>query len=236
MLDLINANSKQSIRSALRSIEGVFSSYILKLLKQITEIRISIESIINFEEVNSSLFLKTIEIKLEDIITNIKKTKKTAHRGNVLREGLKITIVGPPNSGKSSLFNALTLKDAAIVTKIKGTTRDVLREQINVHGVDFFFSDTAGLRTTRNKIELIGIQKTYNEIHNSDHILLVIDSSLSKKKQKDIYLNFIKLVDFKDLSITVLLNKSDLTNNKTGIYTDKNVDYIFVSAIKKNRF
>jgi len=233
--DLINADSEQSVRSSLKSMAGEFSLYITKVLKKINVIRTTIESVINFEEDDDVSFIDKIDIRIQDVISCLKQTQKIASQGHILREGLKVAIVGPVNSGKSSLLNALSFRDSSIVTDIAGTTRDVLREFVNINGVTFCFSDTAGLRSTNNEIELIGIEKTHNEIKNSDHILLVIDCSISKREQHKIFLDFMQNKP-EDIPITVILNKSDLINDKIGIYVLNNVNCIFLSAIKKIGF
>lgn len=233
--DLINADSEESVRSSLKSMEGEFSLYIFKLLKKIKLIRTTIEAVINFDDNDNFLCMDKVEVQIQDMISHLKRTQKIASQGNVLREGLKIPIVGPVNSGKSSLLNALSFRDSAIVTNIAGTTRDILREFVSINGVTFCFSDTAGLRTTDNEIERKGIEKAYNEIRNSDHILLVIDSSIVKQEQEEVLLKFIKIKP-KNISLTVILNKSDLVNDKIGVFTVNNIDYIYLSAKKRIGF
>ncbi|AAO26761.1 putative tRNA modification GTPase trmE [Buchnera aphidicola str. Bp (Baizongia pistaciae)] len=213
--DLINATSEQAARSAMQSLQGLFSIYINNLIKDFTKFRAKIEAQINFSdhEINADNLDVFIEHEINRIISRIKKIRNTAIQGSVLREGIKVVISGAPNSGKSSLLNALSLTNRAIVTNFPGTTRDVIYENIIINGVLFILIDTAGLRITNNPIENIGIERAWNEIKLAEHILFVIDGSRSVQNQLKNYNNFIKSLS-KTSCITIVFNKSDLSKFK----------------------
>ncbi|MGP1946298.1 MAG: GTPase, partial [Arsenophonus sp. ER-LPS3-MAG3] len=141
--DLIDASSEHAARSAINSLQGIFSQQIYEIVKAITELRIYIESNIDFqdEEIN---FLSNheIEMKLKEIKCYLDKVRLLAYQGNLLREGIRVVITGLPNSGKSSLLNALSGRETAIVTDISGTTRDVLHECIYINGIQLHIIDT----------------------------------------------------------------------------------------------
>ncbi|WWO99558.1 MAG: tRNA uridine-5-carboxymethylaminomethyl(34) synthesis GTPase MnmE [Candidatus Dasytiphilus stammeri] len=174
--DLINATSEQAARSALNSLQGVFSDKIRCLAKQLTNLRVDLESAINFPneyDVND-LSKDEMEMNLNKIITSIYEVYNTSYKGALLREGRKAIIIGAPNVGKSTLFNALVGKPMAIVTHYAGTTRDMLHEYINIEGMQLHIIDTAGLHKTNNSVEKIGIERAIQEIKIADHIILVV--------------------------------------------------------------
>jgi tRNA modification GTPase len=204
--DLIAANSEQSARSALRSLTGEFSSKVNRLTKSITELRVFIEATIDFsdEEID---FLESHQVKekLVNIEYEIGTILSSAKHGAILREGLYIVIAGKPNAGKSSLLNALTMESSAIVTDEAGTTRDVLRETININGVPLNIIDTAGLHLSENKIEKEGIKRAHVEIERADVVILVFDA---EEKKADLS---ILPADLDDKPVLLVKNKSDLT-------------------------
>lgn len=210
--DIIDASSKQSARSALRSLSGEFSKQVNDLTRSLVEIRVFVEATIDFsdEEID---FLASGEVqqKIEKIQTNIQVILDSAKQGAILREGLNIVIAGKPNAGKSSLLNALTQESSAIVTDIAGTTRDVLKETIHINGIPLNIVDTAGLCLSDDKVEQEGIKRAHNEIERADVMLLVFDA---QDKAPDLSI-LPKGID--DKSILLIKNKIDLTNETTGI-------------------
>ncbi|URJ25106.1 tRNA uridine-5-carboxymethylaminomethyl(34) synthesis GTPase MnmE [Candidatus Blochmannia ocreatus (nom. nud.)] len=236
--DIINANSYQAAKSASNYLQGHFSQQIRAILNKLTELRIYIESSIDFsEEVHVLSYDKTIKL-LDNIIYDIKKMHQSACHNLILREGLKIVIAGEPNVGKSSLFNALIGTERAIVNDASGTTRDILHECIQLNGILFHIIDTAGFQNNiNNEVEKIGIQRAIKELNNADHILWVInayeDRQYSNKKYEDIFNNIRKKLLHKNqqIPITIIRNKSDLSKEKNKLYTIKNHTFITLSAL-----
>ena len=176
--DLIDSGSEQAVRSALRSLQGDFSKAINSLLEKMIEIRIYVEAALDFpEEEIDFLADDSVTRRLQAIKDQLESIKNKATQGNLLRDGLHLVIVGKPNAGKSSLLNALAGNEAAIVTDVAGTTRDVLREAINLDGMPLHLIDTAGLRESDDPVEKIGIQRAWQEIEKADLILHLIDVS-----------------------------------------------------------
>ncbi|CAL4041912.1 tRNA modification GTPase MnmE [Buchnera aphidicola (Phyllaphis fagi)] len=232
IMDLIHSNSEESIKSSLRSLQGLFSKKIHTLINNILHLRVLIETIINFPEDDITISNNKINTELDIIVNDINMMNKIAYSGNILKEGVKVVIVGEPNSGKSSIFNSLLLNDTSIVTDIEGTTRDLIHECINIGGIIFQITDTAGLRTTKNTIEILGINKTWQQINLSDHILYVIDSSHANQlKLYQVFLNLSKKFPSKT-RLTILFNKSDILDKKAYLKIDKKTgkSKIFISA------
>jgi tRNA modification GTPase len=176
--DLIDSASEQAARSAVRSLSGEFSRRIDALLEQLIELRLYVEAAIDFpEEEIDFLADGRIAAKLREVIAALETVLASARQGTLLREGITVVIAGAPNAGKSSLLNALAGRDTAIVTPIAGTTRDVLREHIQIDGLPLHIIDTAGLRDSPDEVEQEGIRRAWQEIEKADHILLVVDSS-----------------------------------------------------------
>ncbi|CAL4317785.1 tRNA modification GTPase MnmE [Buchnera aphidicola (Eriosoma grossulariae)] len=228
--DLINANSEKSIQLSLRSMKGEFSKYIYQLVKKINNIQLKVEGSINFIELEDIKLSKNyIYKKLLNILNDCNIIHKQARQGSVLKEGIKVVIVGQPNAGKSSLFNQLCADNKAIVTNIKGTTRDVLHEYINIKNIIFHLVDTAGLRNPTNEIEKIGIDLSWKEIYNSDHILFVIDGSMNFEKQSQLYLKYVALFP-KNINVSIIINKNDLFLKKNNFFKNKN-NLLYLSSL-----
>src|SRR3989338_42913 len=176
--DLIDASSEQAARSAMHSLQGEFSRKIHDLVEKMIYLRIYVEPAIDFpdEEID---FLSDGKVAgdLADIISDLAGIQKQATQGSILREGMRVVIAGRPNAGKSSLLNALAGREAAIVTEIAGTTRDVLREHIHIDGMPLHIIDTAGLREATDKVEQIGIERAWQEIEQADRVLFMVDGT-----------------------------------------------------------
>ncbi|URJ32698.1 tRNA uridine-5-carboxymethylaminomethyl(34) synthesis GTPase MnmE [Blochmannia endosymbiont of Camponotus sp.] len=234
--DIIDATSYQAAKSASNSLQGTFSRKIHIISEQLTNLRMYAESSIDFSEDEISILpYETIKKKLRNIINDIQHMYKSAYHGVLLREGIKIVIAGKPNAGKSSLFNALVGTDRAITSTISGTTRDTLHECIQLNGIAFHITDTAGLQKKGdNEIEQIGMKRTWEELSNADHILWIIDPNDEKNEEHDITLEHVEKVLFckkKKTPITVIHNKSDLTKNQIGISILNNYTNITLSAL-----
>ncbi|HEU5467985.1 MAG TPA: tRNA uridine-5-carboxymethylaminomethyl(34) synthesis GTPase MnmE [Steroidobacteraceae bacterium] len=176
--DLISAGSAEAARAALRSLSGVFSAEVHALDTRVMELRAYVEASIDFPDEDAAfLALPEVGERLEDIRGRFAAIAETVRQGRALRDGLHVVIAGRPNAGKSSLLNALAGFDAAIVTEIPGTTRDVLRERIHVDGLPIHVADTAGLRDTEDLIEIEGLRRARMEMGRADLVLYVVDAT-----------------------------------------------------------
>jgi len=181
--DLIDSSSEQAARSAVRSLQGEFSAKVNELLEALTHLRMYVEAALDFpDEEIDFLADKSVLDKLQTIQQQLKTLAKNAKQGSLLRDGMHLVIAGRPNAGKSSLLNALAGQETAIVTNIAGTTRDVLRESINLDGMPLHIIDTAGLHDSDDPVEKIGIQRAWEEIHKADLIILLMDSTIGFAK------------------------------------------------------
>lgn len=219
--DLIDATSEQAAKSALNSLQGEFSTQVHELVEQVTNLRLYVEAAIDFpdEEVD---FLSDGKISgsLNRIITKLDIVQASAKQGAIIREGMKVVIAGRPNAGKSSLLNALAGKESAIVTEIAGTTRDVLREHIHLDGMPLHIIDTAGLRDTVDTVEKIGIERAWDEIKTADQVLFMVDGTTTAAVDPhEIWPDFIDRLP-KNLGVTVVRNKADLTGETLKITTE----------------
>jgi len=177
--DLISAASEQAARSALMSLQGVFSARIDELLESLILLRLHIEAAIDFPEEEIDFLADGVLLKqLVALKQQLEAVLKTAEQGVIQQEGMRVVIAGIPNAGKSSLLNALAGEEIAIVTDIAGTTRDVLREQIQIDGMPLHVIDTAGLRESPDVVEREGIRRALVEIEKADQVLFVWDCSL----------------------------------------------------------
>lgn len=175
--DLIESSTEQSVRSAQKSMQGVFSEQVNELVEELTELRTYVEAAIDFvDEEIDFLTDGVVENRIVTLLRRLEHIQQTAQQGRLLRDGMTVVLAGKPNAGKSSLLNALAGHEAAIVTDIAGTTRDVLKERIQLDGMPLHIIDTAGLRESDNAIEQEGIRRAHLEIKNADKILLLIDA------------------------------------------------------------
>lgn len=216
--DLIDASSEQAARSAMNSLQGAFSLRIHQLVEALTHLRIYVEAAIDFpdEEID---FLSDgkIEAQLNGVMADLNGVRAEARQGSLLREGMKVVIAGRPNAGKSSLLNELAGREAAIVTDIAGTTRDVLREHIHIDGMPLHIIDTAGLREASDEVERIGIERAWNEIEQADRVLFMVDGTTTAATEPaEIWPEFMARLP-STLPITVVRNKADITGETLGL-------------------
>jgi tRNA modification GTPase len=175
--DLIAAGDAQAARAARRSLDGVFSRRVDALMQALLAIRVHVEAAIDFaDEPLDALGGAALRERLEAATAQLAQLQREAERGQKLRDGLHVVLVGPPNAGKSSLLNALAGSDRAIVTDLAGTTRDLLRETIRIDGVELTLVDTAGLREANDAIEAEGIRRARAEVGRADLALVVLDA------------------------------------------------------------
>jgi tRNA modification GTPase len=223
--DLIQSSSEESALSAVRSLTGEFSEKINQILSELIALRVFVEATIDFsdEEID---FLESHEVssKLYSLKLTLLNILESANQGAILRDGIHVAIAGKPNAGKSSLLNSLTKQPSAIVTDVAGTTRDVLKETIQIDGMPIHIIDTAGLHNSDNIIEQEGIRRAHTEINNADVVLLVYDAS-----DKSVDLSILP-ESVKDKPKIVIKNKIDLTGSKTGIQKIQNNPEISISA------
>ncbi len=222
--DLITSSTEQAVRSAQQSMQGVFSEQINELIDELIELRVYIEAAIDFvdEEID---FLSDgmVASKIEHLSGKIAKIHATAQQGRLLHDGMTVVLAGKPNAGKSSLLNALAGFDAAIVTDIAGTTRDVLRERIQLDGMPLHIIDTAGLRDSDNVVEQEGIRRAHREIEKADKVLLLLDST---EPENDALTDSLHSAT----DITRIFNKIDLSGEPARIIESEKGASIYLSV------
>lgn len=229
--DLIEASSEEAAKSALNSLQGEFSNRIHSLVESVIALRIYVEAAIDFPEEEID-FLSDGKVggDLNAIIDNLAAVRREANQGAIIREGMKVVIAGRPNAGKSSLLNALSGKESAIVTDIAGTTRDVLREHIHIDGMPLHIIDTAGLREASDEVEKIGIERAWEEIEQADRVLFMVDGTTTDATDpREIWPDFVDRLP-EDIGMTVIRNKADQTGETLGICHVNNPTLIRLSA------
>lgn len=209
--DLITSTTAEAARAAVRSLEGEFSRHINILIEALIELRIYIEAAIDFpEEEIDFLADGSIAERLHALQEQLNALQRVAGQGRLLRDGMTVVIAGRPNAGKSSLLNYLAGREAAIVTDIPGTTRDVLREQIAIDGMPLHVIDTAGLRDSLDPVEQEGIRRAWMEIETADRILLLVDDRQGFTAEDQALRERLPA----QTGVTVIYNKIDLTDQE----------------------
>lgn len=214
--DLIEASTAAAARAAMGSLQGVFSQQINALVEGLIQLRLYVESAIDFpEEEIDFLSDGHVATQLDELQNQLCRLLNEAGQGQLLRDGMSIVIAGQPNAGKSSLLNQLAGRDSAIVTAIPGTTRDVLREYIDIDGMPLRVIDTAGLRESSDLVEQEGIRRAWREIETADRVLLVIDSRVGINAED----RAIRARLPASVPLTLILNKIDLSQETPGEQT-----------------
>ena len=211
--DLIEADSEDAARAALRSLQGEFSRTVHDLVEKIIELRLYVEASLDFPEEEIDFISDgRIADQLSAIEQALQQVFDTARQGCLLREGMTLVIAGRPNAGKSSLLNQLAGRESAIVTDIPGTTRDVLREHIQIDGLPLHVIDTAGLRDSDDPVEQEGVRRAWREIEQADRLLLLLDDQFHDDDHLDIEDRMPK-----HIGITRVFNKIDLTGRPAAM-------------------
>ncbi len=211
--DLIDADSKTAARAATRSLRGRFSAAVMDLNRVVTELRVHVEAAIDFpEEEIDFLDDESLAARLDQTRQVFERLEQTVRQGCLLRDGVQVVLAGRPNAGKSSLLNALAGYDAAIVTDIPGTTRDLVREHIEIDGLPVHIVDTAGLRAWSDDVERQGVQRARQQISVADHALVVIDASCDGDEETEALVRELP----GQCRYTVVRNKIDLTGDIPG--------------------
>jgi len=216
--DLVGSGTAQAARAALRSLSGAFSSAVEGLSAQLTGLRMHVEAAIDFpEEEIDFLSDDALLSRLRECAAAFDTLMDETRQGRVLRDGYQVVIVGKPNAGKSSLMNLLSGQDAAIVTEVAGTTRDILREQIDVDGLAVELVDTAGLRDDPDRVEQEGIRRARKAVENADAVLWIQDAAATDHG---------RIVEELpgDIPVTIVRNKIDLTDEDAGAVADDTIN------------
>ncbi len=208
--DLVDAGSREAARAAMRSLQGEFSAMVHGLTEAVTDVRAHVEAAIDFpEEEVDFLADRQLHDRFHTLNDHFDAVEQSARQGALLREGMTVVIAGRPNAGKSSLLNRLAGYEAAIVTPIPGTTRDIVRERIDIDGMPLHVLDTAGLRDSADVVEAEGIRRAHEQMRRADRVLFVID--LTADPDARAYAQERERLP-RDVPVTLVLNKSDLSS------------------------
>ena len=225
--DIINASTSDAARCAIRSLQGEFSRAIRDLVEALISLRIFVEASLDFpEEEIEFVGGRDVRDKLEAIRAQLERVLRLATQGSLLRDGIRVVLVGQPNVGKSSLLNQLTGEETAIVTEIPGTTRDAIRETIEIEGIPIHVVDTAGLRDTQDAVEKIGMARTRDAMGNANLILLVVDSRCGITVEDKQILQELPVTP----PIIQVYNKIDLLTARGGVEAPEDGSAVYVSA------
>ncbi|MDD6272937.1 MAG: tRNA uridine-5-carboxymethylaminomethyl(34) synthesis GTPase MnmE [bacterium] len=228
--DMISSRTDSARKMSMKGISKELSNRINDLRSNILTLIANIEVNIDYPEYEDAIIItrELIKEKLVYIKDKIRELLDSSKNGILIKNGINISIVGKPNVGKSSILNELIGEDKAIVTDIKGTTRDIVEGSTILNGIEVIFFDTAGIRKTTEVVESIGIEKSIKKIKESDLILFVLDSSIEFDKEDKEVLDLIK-----DKNVLIVYNKTDIGNFKNTILN--NYDYIEINTKEKDK-
>jgi len=228
--DLIEANTAEAARSAMRSLRGEFSTAVRGMVDELISLRMLVEAMLDFpEDEVDALDAERRNSMLNNIRSQLENTLDKARQGSLLREGAHVVIAGQPNVGKSSLLNRLAGEEIALVSDIPGTTRDVIRQTIQIRGVPFHIMDTAGLRESEDAVERMGIARTHQTLHRADLVLLLLDASKGLTAQDEEIIAGLPT----GIPRVLVFNKTDLCGTGNTPYVNAplaNTSYVGVSA------
>jgi tRNA modification GTPase len=211
--DLIDSSSRTAAKAAQRSLQGQFSSMVHGLNSQVTALRVHVEATLDFpEEEIDFLADDKLVARLAEVREAFTRVEQTVRQGCLLRDGATVVLAGRPNAGKSSLLNALAGYDAAIVTDVAGTTRDLIREQIELDGLTVNIIDTAGLRSVQDAVEAEGVRRAQAELRTADHALVILDDQTAGPHEQRELLAELPT----GLAYTLIFNKVDITGENPG--------------------
>ncbi|BBP47123.1 tRNA modification GTPase MnmE [Thiosulfatimonas sediminis] len=230
--DLIEASSAQAAKSALRSLQGDFSREINALVEEMIQLRLYVEAAIDFPEEEID-FLSDGKVggQLQHILDRLHQVFASAQQGVLLREGMSVVILGRPNAGKSSLLNALSGKETAIVTDIAGTTRDIVKEEINIDGMPLHILDTAGVREATDQVEQIGIERAWAALDNADRVLVMLQAGEAIHPEDQAILDKLPHA----IPVTLVRNKIDLIGHEPMIETEAQTGRAVIWLSAKHR-
>ncbi len=210
--DLIDASSSSAARAALRSLEGEFSRRVHELVEALTQLRVHVEAAIDFPEEEIDFLADTaLHARAAEVSESLAALLREARQGRILTEGLTVVIAGAPNAGKSTLLNRLAGYDAAIVTDVPGTTRDLLRERLDIDGLPLHVIDTAGLRESHDPIEREGMRRATEAMARADRVLLLMDATAADRK-RNLAAQLARLPA--GVPVTLVFNKMDCAGAK----------------------
>ena len=218
--DLIDATTSEAARSAMRSLQGEFSAAIHVLVDQLVRLRMLVEAMLDFPEEDIDVAdTRLRDSMLQNIQTKLQQTLEHAKQGSLLREGAHIALVGRPNVGKSSLLNRLSGEEVALVSDVPGTTRDVIRQAIQIRGVPLHIMDTAGLRVSQDEVENLGMARTHQTVQRADLILMLLDAAGGcSAEELEIISGFPA-----DIPRLLVYNKADLLHEKMAVPGDEGI-------------
>ncbi len=226
--DLIDATTEQAARSAMRSLQGEFSDAIRDAVALLIDLRMLIEATLDFpEEEIDDADRELCTSKLSALVQEVARIENLAKLGSILREGAQVVLVGAPNAGKSSLLNRLAGEDVALVSEIPGTTRDAIRQALQVKGVPLHLIDTAGLRETADVVEQMGIARTQLALTRADVVLVLLDASQQRAEPEDRAV--LEQLPAK-VARLYLHNKIDLSGHIPGVEIRNGECHLFLSA------
>lgn len=226
--DLIDATTEQAARSAMRSLQGEFSAAIHGVVAQLIELRMLVEATLDFPEEEIDVADRQLGAsKLAALLQDVAHISGLAKQGSILREGAQVVLVGAPNAGKSSLLNRLAGEDVALVSEIAGTTRDAIRQALQVRGVPLHLIDTAGLRETADEVEKMGIARTQLALTRADVVLVLLDESQQRTEPED---RAIMAQLPAKIPRLYLHNKIDLSGHSPGVEMRDGALHLHLSA------
>lgn len=225
--DLIDAATTEAAKSAMRSLRGEFSHAVRALVEELVNLRMLVEASLDFPDEDMD-FLEAADAagRLSAVQSRLDRVLASAKQGSLLREGMHVVLIGQPNVGKSSLMNRLAEEDVAIVTPVAGTTRDTVRELIEISGVPLHIIDTAGLRETRDEVEKIGIARTWAAVEKASLALLLIDARQGLTESDRAIMQKLPA----SLPVVQVFNKVDLLPPREQVVTESGTSRIYLSA------